>query len=135
MRTCQAQYRAALDLLFEPLGEPLLDHALVIEVAGAGDALDAREHAGIEAHRDGGRVAIVGLDSEAFISRMSSCDGAPERGLVLLGLEARHLGPTGDGFEPSHLFRSSFDHKKNVFLGHFAGKDDPVFFSPRNINS
>ena len=33
----------------KPLAEPLLDHALVVQIPGAGDALDPREHSGVEA--------------------------------------------------------------------------------------
>ena len=47
-------------LLLQALAQPLLDHALVVEVAGAGDAFDAGEHPGVETQGDRGRLAVVG---------------------------------------------------------------------------
>ena len=47
-------------LLLQALAQPLLDHALIVEVAGAGNTLDTGEHPGIEAQRDRGRLAVVG---------------------------------------------------------------------------
>src|SRR5579885_2311749 len=41
--------------LFHALAEPLFDHALVIEIPGTGQTLDAREHAGIHTQGDGHR--------------------------------------------------------------------------------
>ena len=48
------------DFIFKPFAEPLFHHALIVEVAGAGNALDTGEHPGIEAQRDRGRLAVVG---------------------------------------------------------------------------
>ena len=48
--------------LLDPFAEPLLDHALVIEVSRAGEPLDTGEHPRIEAERDRGRLARVGLE-------------------------------------------------------------------------
>src|ERR1700722_3059117 len=43
-------------LLFHALAEPLLDHALVIEVARTGQTLDARQHARVDSESDRDRI-------------------------------------------------------------------------------
>lgn len=51
--------REVFIFLFDSFGQPLFHHRLVVEVAGAGEAFDAGEHAGVEAQGDGGGFAGV----------------------------------------------------------------------------
>ena len=50
---------SVLHLLLHPLTQPLLDHALVVQVAAARDALDAGEHSRIKTKRDGGGLPDI----------------------------------------------------------------------------
>src|ERR1700678_756164 len=43
-------------LLLHALAQPLFDHALVIEIARTGQALDARQHPRVDAQRDRDRI-------------------------------------------------------------------------------
>ena len=52
---------ARLHLLLDPLAQPLLDHALVVQITRPGDALDSRQHSRIKPQRDRRGLAVVRL--------------------------------------------------------------------------
>src|SRR5688572_19506804 len=129
-----------LQLILHALTEPLLDHALVVQVAAAGDALDAAEHAGIEPQGDGRALPHVGpvhgADHEPGIELVFR----PEFGLVLLALERQHLSPASDGFHGDIWVgrRAGLEVLgllalvKVIFLrGHQAAENHPVPFPVR----
>src|SRR5688572_4669737 len=45
---------------FHPLAEPLLDHALVVQIPGASEPLDTRKHARVNAQADVNRLGLLG---------------------------------------------------------------------------
>ncbi len=45
-------FRGLADLFLEPLRKPLLDHALIVEIAVPREPLDPAQHLGIEAQGD-----------------------------------------------------------------------------------
>ena len=50
---------AALNLVFEARAEPLLDRALIVQVAAPGEAFDAGEHLRGKAQSDGGALSHI----------------------------------------------------------------------------
>ena len=82
-----------LEFLLEPLTEPLLDHALVIEVAAAGDALDAGEHAGVEAESDGGAFPDIGAMHGHLHEAGVDLVPGPEGAFVVVGFKGGHVLP------------------------------------------
>lgn len=54
-----ASTAAALNLVFEALAEPLLDRALIVQVAAPGEAFDAGEHLRGKAQSDGGALSHI----------------------------------------------------------------------------
>lgn len=84
--------------VFEAFAEPLFDHALVVEVAAAGDAFDAGEHAWVESQGDGGGFAHVwaveGALHEADVELMLG----PEGGFDVFVFKGWEFTPGADGF-------------------------------------
>ena len=64
--------RSVVQLGLQPLAQPLLDHALVVQIAGPGQPLDPGQHAGIEAQRDGGAFPHIRPVQALFIRRASN---------------------------------------------------------------
>ena len=82
---------------FHALTEPLLDHALVIQEARPGQALDAREHPRVDAQGDGDRLGdFLTVGHRRFHEPDVEPVIRPKGCLRLFAVEERHIIPTGN---------------------------------------
>lgn len=88
--------RGRLGFFFDALAEPLLHHALVVEVTGASDSFDAGEETRIEAESDGGGFAAICFEERSVHEAAIDAVGGPEGGLVFFGFKGGNFGPVGD---------------------------------------
>src|ERR1044071_116316 len=81
--------------LLHTFAEPLLDHALVIQVTGPSQAFDSRQHAGIDSQSDGDRLGGLGRGGDrVFHQAQVGPVFRPKGGLGLFPIEERNLFPT-----------------------------------------
>lgn len=123
-------------LLLHALAEPLLHHALVVQVAAAGDTLDAAEHARIETQGDGGGLAHVTAMQGGLHEALVELVRGPEVDLGVLGVEFGHVFPQADDFEiwgegghgggGSNVLGLFALEEVMLGGGHSAGVDDAV---------
>ena len=97
-RSPQAQ---SLQFLLQPLAEPLLDHALIVQIPRPCDALEAGEQARVEAQRDGGALAVVRAEQRLIHQPGLDACLHPEGGFLFLRFKAGHVAPCGDRFHAS----------------------------------
>src|SRR5581483_647822 len=83
--------------LFHAFAQPLFDHALIVQEAGTGQALDAREHARVDAQRDGDRFGgFAAAGDGGFHQAEVRAVFRPEIGFRPFGVEDGHFFPTGE---------------------------------------
>src|SRR6185503_11401332 len=83
---------SSAQFMLHPFAYPLFDHALVIQIPGAGQALDPRQHPGVHPQRDGdgfGRLAALGY--RALHQPQFRPELRPVIRLRLLAVEERHF--------------------------------------------
>ena len=79
---------------FHAFAQPLLDHALIVEIPGSGQALDPGERARVDAQSDGDRLGAVrsGGDGGFHETDLRLVFG-PKICLGLFVIEERHIFP------------------------------------------
>src|SRR5262245_23255104 len=80
-------------LLFEAFRQPLLDHALVVEIAGARDSFQPREHSRVESYGNGCGIRLVGPGQSLGHHAGIELVFLPELRLGLLVGEGGDIGP------------------------------------------
>ena len=83
--------------MFHAFADPLFHHTLVIEKAGAGEALDAGQHPGIDAQGDGDRLGGLAVAGHGRLHQPQVGPVlGPEIRLRLFAVEDRNVFPFGD---------------------------------------
>ena len=83
--------------MFQPFTQPLFDHALIVQVAGPGQALDAGQHPRVNPQRDGHRLGGLGVAGHrGFHEAQVGLVLGPELRLGLFAVEDRHFFPFGN---------------------------------------
>src|ERR1700722_10909531 len=99
----RARLGAQVDLcvpyfLFHSFAEPLLDHALIIEIAGAGKAFNAGEHARIHAQSDGDGIGQLAARRDGTFHETNIDAGfGPKGGFGFLAVEKGNFFPIENG--------------------------------------
>lgn len=97
----EGRVRERLGFFFDALAEPLLHHALVVEVTGASDSFDAGEETRIEAESDGSGLAAIGFEERCVHQAAIDACGRPEGRLVFFSFKGGNFGPVGDDIHGS----------------------------------
>jgi hypothetical protein len=97
----EGRVRGRLGFFFDSLAEPLLHHALVVEVTGASDSFDAGEETRIEAESDGSGLAAIGFEERCVHQAAIDACGGPEGRLVFFSFKGGNFSPVGDDIHGS----------------------------------
>jgi hypothetical protein len=115
--------------LFEAFTQPLLDHALIVEIPGASDAFDASEHPGIKAQGDGGGFTHIWTLQRAVHEPHFHLVHGPISRLAAFISELGDLRPVGDFVHALlEIFRVFPLVEIDFLWRHFARVNDAVFF-------
>src|SRR5665213_588785 len=96
------------NLLFHSFAEPLFNHALVIEIARARQALDPGQHARIDAQSNRDRISqlTAGRRDRGLHEPHVNPVISPKRRLRFFAVEQRNLLPTGNGIHKAYYWAS-----------------------------
>src|SRR5271157_1145889 len=86
------------NFLFHSFAQPLLDHALIIEIAGAGKAFDPGQHARVHAQRNGDGVGQFAAGGHgAFHEPDIHARFSPKGGFSFFAVEEGNFFPIENG--------------------------------------